>query len=139
MLHGFGATSSVIQAAGAPSPGVSARPNALVVLVCTNAPTPAATASSSITRVPVTLVSTNSWRLCDPTCGLGSARRHGSRDGSGGGVGQVRLGEHVGQFGRADPDEAATQGQPRCRVDHLHRGYSEDGGTRRQPGGDPGQ
>ena len=60
----------MIQAAGAPSPGVSARPNALVVLVWTNAPTPAATASSSRTSVPVTLVSTNSCRAWDITCGL---------------------------------------------------------------------
>src|SRR3954469_16259400 len=70
MLRGLGTTSSVIQAAGAPSSGVRARPNALVVLVATNAPTPAATASSSSTSVPVTLVSTNSSRECDPTCGL---------------------------------------------------------------------
>ena len=36
MLRGTGATSSVIHAAGAPGGGVSARPNALVVLVKTN-------------------------------------------------------------------------------------------------------
>ena len=40
MLRGTGATSSVIQAAGAPGGGVSARPNALVVLVKTNRLTP---------------------------------------------------------------------------------------------------
>ena len=60
MLRGTGATSSVIHAAGAPGGGVSARPNALVVLVKTKRPTPAATASSSRFSVPVTFVSTNS-------------------------------------------------------------------------------
>jgi hypothetical protein len=47
---GTGTTSSVIQAAGAPGDGVRARPNALVVLVKTRAPTPAAVASSSRLR-----------------------------------------------------------------------------------------
>src|SRR3954449_1542339 len=70
MLRGTGTTSSVIQAAGAPSIGVSARPNALVVLVWTNVPTPAATASSSRTSVPVTFVSTNACRGWDIRCGL---------------------------------------------------------------------
>ena len=56
MLRGTGVTSSVIQAAGAPSIGVSARPNALVVLVKMKRPTPAATASSSSVSVPVMLV-----------------------------------------------------------------------------------
>ncbi len=70
MLRGTGATSSVIQAAGASGGGVSARPNALVVLVNTNRPTPAATASSSRFSVPVTFVSTNSCRVWEPTCGL---------------------------------------------------------------------
>src|SRR4051812_4363709 len=70
MLRGRGTTSSVIQAAGAPSTGVSARPNALVVLVWTNVPTPAATASSRTTSVPVTFVSTNACRGWDITCGL---------------------------------------------------------------------
>ena len=41
MFFGTGVTSSVIQAAGAPGGGVSARPKALVVLVKTKAPTPA--------------------------------------------------------------------------------------------------
>ena len=63
MFFGIGATSSVTQAAGAPGGGVSASPNALVVLVKTKAATPAATASSSRLSVPVTLVSTKSWRL----------------------------------------------------------------------------
>src|SRR3954463_2958417 len=70
MLRGTGTTSSVIHAAGAPGGGTSARPNALVVLVNTNRPTPAATASSSRFSVPVTLVSTNSARPCEPTWGL---------------------------------------------------------------------
>ena len=60
MLRGIGRTSSVIQVAGAPGGGVSARPNALVVLVKTKRETPAATASSSRLSVPVTLVATNS-------------------------------------------------------------------------------
>ena len=60
MLRGTGATSSVIQAAGAPGGGVSARPNALVVLVKTKREAPAATASSSRLSVPVRLVSTKS-------------------------------------------------------------------------------
>src|SRR5690242_4967756 len=70
MLRGTGVTSSVIHAAGAPGAGVSARPKALVVLVNTNLPTPAATASWSRVSVPVMFVSTKSWRLCEPTCGL---------------------------------------------------------------------
>src|SRR5690625_2655782 len=70
MLRGTGTTSSVIQVAGSPGPGLSARPNALVVLVNTKAPTPALTASSSSTKVPVTLVSTKACRSWDPTCGL---------------------------------------------------------------------
>ena len=40
MLRGIGSTSSVIHAAGAPGAGDSAAPNALVVLVKTNASTP---------------------------------------------------------------------------------------------------
>ena len=70
MFRGRGTTSSVIHAAGSPGPGVSARPNALVVLVNTKLPTPAATASSSSVSVPVTLVSTNACLPCEPTCGL---------------------------------------------------------------------
>src|SRR5262249_3097877 len=70
MLRGTGTTSSVIHAAGAPAAGVSARPKVLVVLVNTKLPTPAAAASSSSVSVPVTLVSTKSGRLCEPTCGL---------------------------------------------------------------------
>src|SRR6516165_5632037 len=70
MLRGTGTTSSVIQAAGAWGAGVSARPNVLVVLVNTKLPTPAAAASSSRVSVPVTLVSTKSCRVCEPTCGL---------------------------------------------------------------------
>src|SRR4029078_5133560 len=70
MLRGTGATSSVIQAAGAPGGGVSARPNALVVLVKTKREAPAATASSSTHRGPVMFVSTNAARSCEPTCGL---------------------------------------------------------------------
>ena len=72
MLRGTGATSSVIQAAGAPGGGVSARPKALVVLVNTKREAPAATASSRRFSVPVTLVSTKSWRVCEPTWGLWS-------------------------------------------------------------------
>ena len=49
----------MIQAAGAPGGGASATPKALVVLVKTKGPTPAATAASSRVRVPVTFVSTN--------------------------------------------------------------------------------
>src|SRR5215211_5735102 len=70
MFRGRGTTSSVIQAAGAPAPGVSARPNALVVLVNTNRPTPAATASSRRRSVPDTFVSTNAPRPWVPTWGL---------------------------------------------------------------------
>src|SRR5689334_13786973 len=70
MLRGTGVTSSVIHAAGAPGAGVSARPKVLVVLVNTKLPTPAATASWSSVSVPVMLVSTKSWRVCEPTCGL---------------------------------------------------------------------
>ena len=70
MFFGTGLTSSVIQAAGAPGGGTSARPNALVVLVKTKRPTPAATDSSSRFSVPVRLVSTKSCRVWEPTCGL---------------------------------------------------------------------
>src|ERR1700758_1429295 len=70
MLRGRGTTSSVIHAAGSPGAGVSARPNALVLLVNTKLPTPAVTASSSSVSVPVTLVSTKACLPCDPTCGL---------------------------------------------------------------------
>src|SRR5262249_48504932 len=70
MLRGTGVTCSVIHAAGASGAGASARPKALVVLVNTKLPTPAATASWSSVSVPVMLVSTKSWRLCEPTCGL---------------------------------------------------------------------
>src|SRR5579863_10486576 len=70
MFRGRGTTSSVIHAAGSPGPGVSARPNVLVVLVNTKLPTPAATASSSSVSVPVTLVSTNACLPWEPTCGL---------------------------------------------------------------------
>ena len=56
MLRGTGRTSSVIHAAGSPGAGTSARPNALVVLVNTNALTPAATDSSSSVSVPVMFV-----------------------------------------------------------------------------------
>ena len=70
MFRGTGATSSVIQAAGSPSAGLSARPKALVVLVKMKHPTPAATASSRRLSVPVMLVATKSGRPCEPTCGL---------------------------------------------------------------------
>ena len=70
MLRGRGVTSSVIQAAGCPGSGVSARPNALVVLVKTKLLRPAATASSSSVSVPLTVVSTNACLPCEPTCGL---------------------------------------------------------------------
>src|ERR1700759_850447 len=70
MLRGTAATSSVIHAAGCPAAGLSARPNALVLLVNTKLPTPAAAASSASVSVPVTLVSTNSCQGCASTCGL---------------------------------------------------------------------
>jgi hypothetical protein len=70
MFFGTGTTSSVIHAAGAPRGGVRACPNVVVELVKTKAPTPAATASSSRLSVPVTFVSTKSWRPLDGTCGL---------------------------------------------------------------------
>ena len=60
----------MIQAAGAPGGGVSARPNALVVLVKTKREAPAATASSSRFSVPVMFVSTNARRSWEPTWGL---------------------------------------------------------------------
>jgi hypothetical protein len=60
----------VIQAARSPGLGVSARPNALVVLVKMNRVTFAVTDSSRRFNVPVMLVSTNSWRVCEPTWGL---------------------------------------------------------------------
>jgi hypothetical protein len=41
-----------------------------VVLVNTKLSTPAATDSSSRLSVPVTFVSTNACRSCEPTCGL---------------------------------------------------------------------
>src|SRR5579883_110995 len=63
MFFGTGRTSSVSHAAGAPGGGVNARPNALVVLVNTNAETPAAVASSSRLSVPVMLASMNSCRV----------------------------------------------------------------------------
>ena len=72
MLRGIGTTSSVIHAAGSCSAGVSARPNALVVLVNRNRLTFAATASSSRFSVPVMFVSTKSARPWDSTCGLWS-------------------------------------------------------------------
>ena len=63
MFRGRGRTSSVIQAAGAAgAPGASPGREWLVVLVKTNRPTPAATASSSSVRVPRTLVSTKACR-----------------------------------------------------------------------------
>src|SRR4030095_2530434 len=70
MFFGIGTTSSVIHAAGASGGGVRARPNTLVLLVKTNARTPAAAASSSSVSVPVTLVSTNACLLCVAMCGL---------------------------------------------------------------------
>ena len=73
MLRGRATTSSVIHAAGSCGPGTSARPNALVVLVNTNARTRARTASSKSSRVPVTFVSTKSCRACVAMCGLCSA------------------------------------------------------------------
>ena len=72
MFRGRGTTSSVTQAAGAPGAGVSARPNALVLLVKTKPRTPALAASSSSVSVPLTLASTNACLLCEPTCGLWS-------------------------------------------------------------------
>ena len=60
MFFGSGTTSSVIHAAGASGGGVSARPNALVVLVKMNDRTPVATAYSSSVSVPVMLASTKS-------------------------------------------------------------------------------
>ena len=45
-------------------------PNTLVELVRTNARTPTRSASSSSVNVPVTLVSTNCWRVCVARCGL---------------------------------------------------------------------
>ena len=60
----------MIHAAGSPGFGVSARPKALVVLVKMKRLTFAATDSSRRFSVPVTLVSMNSWRLCEPTWGL---------------------------------------------------------------------
>ena len=49
---------------------MSARPKVLVVLVNTKLRTPAVAASWSRVSVPVMLMSTKSWRLCEPTCGL---------------------------------------------------------------------
>ena len=62
MFLGTGTTSSLIQAAADPGEGTSARPKALVVLVKTKRVTPAATASSKRTAVPITFVSINAWR-----------------------------------------------------------------------------
>lgn len=70
MFLGIGRRSSSIHLAAWPGACAIASPNVLVVLVCTNAPTPARVASSSSTNVPVTLVSTKSCRLWVTTCGL---------------------------------------------------------------------
>src|SRR6185312_3667024 len=70
MFFGTGTTSSVSHAAGAPGGGVSARPNALVVLVKTNAPTFASAAASSRLSVPMRFTSMKSCRRCVATCGL---------------------------------------------------------------------
>jgi hypothetical protein len=58
MLRGCGSSCSVTQTAGAWAGGRSASPKLLVVLVKTNADTPAALAASSRFKVPVMLVST---------------------------------------------------------------------------------
>src|SRR3982750_1292794 len=70
MFFGTGTTSSVSHAAGSAGGGVSARPNALVVLVKTNAPTFASAAASRRFSVPVRFTSMKSWRRCVATCGL---------------------------------------------------------------------
>src|SRR3954447_26270642 len=70
MFFGTGAMSSVTQAAGASAGGARASPKTLVVLVKTKDSTPTAAASSSRLSVPVTLVSTKSWRLCVARWGL---------------------------------------------------------------------
>ena len=70
MFFGIGVTSSSIHVAGRPGSCAIASPKVLVVLVCTKAATPARAASSSNTSVPVTLVSTKSWRLWVTMCGL---------------------------------------------------------------------
>ena len=67
---GRGVTSSFIQAAGAPSGGISACPKTLVELVKTKDFTPAANASSSRFKVPVIFVSIKSCLLWVATCGL---------------------------------------------------------------------
>jgi len=61
MFLAMGSTSSVTHTAGSSGPGVSADPNALVVLVNTKEDRPADTPSSSRTRVAVMLVSMKSW------------------------------------------------------------------------------
>src|SRR5215510_4349612 len=70
MLRGTGWTPSVTHTTGAAADGCSAPPKALVVLVKTNAPTPANVASSRSVSVPVMLVSTKLRRLCVMTWGL---------------------------------------------------------------------
>jgi hypothetical protein len=67
MFLGMGMTSSVTHAAGDPAGGVSATPNALVVLVKTNDLTPTDAASSRRFNVPVMLVSMKLCRLCVDT------------------------------------------------------------------------
>src|SRR5215218_4897496 len=70
MLRTVDGVYSSIHTAGRPGAGLSDLPKALVLLVNTTLRVPASAAASSTVSVPVTLVSTKSWRLCEPTCGL---------------------------------------------------------------------
>lgn len=70
MFLGIESTSSVIQAAGWPSEGLSVLPNALVVLLKTTPDTPLSSAASRTVSVPAMLVSTKAWRECVATWGL---------------------------------------------------------------------
>lgn len=72
MFFGFGTTSSLIQTAGLPGAGESARPNVVVLLVKMKDFTggEAEEACSRRRVVPVMLTEMKSDFECEPTCGL---------------------------------------------------------------------
>src|SRR2546423_1812334 len=128
MLRGTGTTSSVIHAAGSPGAGVSARPNVLVVLVNTKLPTPAAAASSSSVSVPVTLVSTKSCRVCEPTCGL--CKVAGCRTAPAPEVHEVamaRLREEIGLEPVEYPTTRQLGASPQARAADLMAAFADPG------------
>src|SRR3954466_3906888 len=80
MLRTVDGVVSSIHTAGRPGAGLSALPKALVLLVNTTLRAPASAAASSTVSVPVTLVSTKSWRPCEPTCGVWRVQGRGGQD-----------------------------------------------------------